>query len=260
MSIGLPIAAVLLLGAWVVLTRVAFPLSPEAPAGVGERLRETRATLGPISRPEKRAGLVFLAAVLGWMLRPVLARAVPGLDDTVIALAAALALFLIPSGRGGALMDWATAVQLPWGVLLLFGGGLSLAAAISQSGLAAWIGAQLALVAFLPPIVLILVLVLVTIALSELASNTAIAAAFLPLAASIADGLGIAPSALTLPVALAASCGFMLPIATPPNALAYGCGYVGIARMARAGSLIDLIGAGLIVATVYGLYRIAYLP
>jgi sodium-dependent dicarboxylate transporter 2/3/5 len=260
MSIGSPIAAFLLLATWVVLTRVVFPLSREAPAGVTERLHEQRATLGPISRPEKFAGLVFLAAAFAWMLRPLLARAVPGVDDTVIALVAALVLFLIPSGRGGALMDWTTTVQLPWGVLLLFGGGLSLAAAISQSGLAAWIGAQLALVAFLPPIVLILALVLVTIALSELASNTAIAAAFLPLAASIADGLGMAPSTLTLPVALAASCGFMLPVATPPNALAYGSGYVGVAQMARAGALIDLIGAGLVVGAAYGLHHITYLP
>jgi sodium-dependent dicarboxylate transporter 2/3/5 len=260
MSIGLPIAALLLLGAWVVLTRVAFPLPREAPAGVAERLREQRAKLGPMSRPEKLSGLVFLAAALAWMFRPLLARVLPGLDDTVIALAAALALFLMPSGRGGALMDWATAVQLPWGVLLLFGGGLSLAAAMSQSGLAAWIGTQLALLAFLPPIVLILLLVLVTVALSELASNTAIAAAFLPLAASIGDGLGLAPSALTLPVALAASCGFMLPVATPPNALAYGSGYVSVAQMARAGALIDPIGAGLVVGAAYGLYRFVDFP
>jgi sodium-dependent dicarboxylate transporter 2/3/5 len=260
MSIGLPIAALLLLGAWVVLTRVAFPLPREAPAGVAERLREQRAKLGPMSRPEKLSGLVFLAAALAWMFRPLLARVLPGLDDTVIALAAALALFLMPSGRGGALMDWATAVQLPWGVLLLFGGGLSLAGAMSQSGLAAWIGTQLALLAFLPPIVLILLLVLVTVALSELASNTAIAAAFLPLAASIGDGLGLAPSALTLPVALAASCGFMLPVATPPNALAYGSGYVSVAQMARAGAPIDLIGAGLVVGAAYGLYRFVDFP
>src|SRR5690606_17060320 len=122
-----------------------FPLPGQEPPGARERLRDETAALGPMSRPERLVGVVFLATAVAWIFRPLLAEALPGLNDTVIAVAAALALFQIPSGRGGALMDWETAFRLPWGVLLLFGGGLSLAAAISDSGLADWLGAQLAL-------------------------------------------------------------------------------------------------------------------
>jgi len=258
MLVGVPLAAVMLLGTWSILTRVVFPLPGQEPPGARERLRAETAALGPMSRPERLVGLVFLAAAVAWIFRPLLAGAFPGLDDTVIAVAAALALFLIPSGRGGALMDWETAFRLPWGVLLLFGGGLSLAAAISDNGLADWLGAQLALLGALPPVVLVLGLVAITIALSELASNTATAAAFLPVAASIAAGLGLDAFTLTVPVALAASCGFMLPVATPPNALFFGTGYITVPQMARAGALVDLLGAGLVLAALYGLAPIAF--
>ncbi len=258
MVIGVPLAVALLLATWLVLTRLVFPVPAQLRPGVAKRLAGETDSLGPISGPEKRVGLVFLAVAAAWIFRPLLVGVIPGLDDTVIAVAAALALFLIPSGCGGALMDWDTAAQLPWNVLLLFGGGLSLAAAISASGLAGWLGGQLALLGALPPAVLVLVLVLVTIALSELASNTATAATFLPLVAAIASGLGLGPLALTLPVALAASCGFMLPVATPPNALFYGSGYISVAQMARAGALIDLMGATLVMAASYSLARIAF--
>jgi len=156
------------------------------------------------------------------------------------------------------LLDWAAAERLPWGILLLFGGGLSLAAGIGESGLAAWVGAQLHGIAHLPSIAVVLVLVAVTIAMSELASNTATAAAFLPLAASLAQGIGAAPAALTLPVVLAASCGFMLPVATPPNAIFFGSGYITVRQMARAGILADLIGAALILAASLVLVPLAF--
>jgi sodium-dependent dicarboxylate transporter 2/3/5 len=201
---------------------------------------------------------VFLLTAAAWLFRPALAVWMPGLNDTVIAVAAALALFILPSRRGGALLDWAAAERLPWGILLLFGGGLSLAAGIGESGLAAWVGAQLRGIAHLPSIAVVLVLVAVTIAMSELASNTATAAAFLPLAASLAQGIGAAPAALTLPVVLAASCGFMLPVATPPNAIFFGSGYITVRQMARAGILADLIGAALILAASLVLVPLAF--
>jgi sodium-dependent dicarboxylate transporter 2/3/5 len=182
------------------------------------------------------------------LFRPLLARALPGLDDTVIAVAAAAALFVIPSGRGGALMDWDTAARLPWGVLLLFGGGLSLAAGISESGLAAWIGGRIGQLGAISYVGLALVLIVVTIGLSEVASNTATTATLLPLAVSIGGGLGMDPFALAIPVVLAASCGFMLPVATPPNGLIYGSGYLTVGQMARGGALVDVLGGGLVLA------------
>jgi sodium-dependent dicarboxylate transporter 2/3/5 len=258
MMLGVPIGAVLLLGTWLILTRIAFRVpSSEAP-GTQERLAEEMAKLPRMSRPEKLVGLVFVATAAAWVFRPLLATFLPGLDDTVIAVAAAFALFLIPSGRGGFLLDWKTAAGLPWDVLLLFGGGLSLAAAIGTSGLSSWIGQSLSGLGTMPSIVLVLALVLVTIALSELASNTATAAAFLPLAGSIGGGLGLDPLALTVPVALAASCGYMLPVATPPNALFYGSGYMTVAQMVKAGALVDLLGAALVVAASHSLATIVF--
>jgi sodium-dependent dicarboxylate transporter 2/3/5 len=258
MMLGVPFATVFLLGAWLLLTRVVFRIPADTPPDVRARLVAEVGGQPPMSGPEKRVGLVFVATAAAWLLRPMLADVVPGLTDTAIAAGAAFALFLIPSGRGGFLMDWATASRLPWGVLLLFGGGLSLAAAISGSGLSGWIGDALSQLGALPLVVLIAALVLVTIALSELASNTATAAAFLPVVGSIADGLGLAPLALTVPVALAASCGMMLPVATPPNALFYGSGYITVAQMARAGVMIDLLGAALVVCAGIGLVEIVF--
>jgi sodium-dependent dicarboxylate transporter 2/3/5 len=251
MLVGVPLATAMLALSWLALTRVYPRLPRAAPAGLADRLAAEIAKLPRLGFPEAAVGVVFLITAAAWMTRPLLTPLVPGLGDTVIAVAAALLLFALPSRRGGGLLDWATAARLPWGVLLLFGGGLSLAMGISESGLAAWIGARLGGIGHLPAVAVVLVLVLVTIVMSELASNTATAAAFLPLAASIATGLGLAPAALTLPVALAASSGFMLPVATPPNALAFGTGHITVGQMARAGILVDVIGAALTLAAAF---------
>jgi sodium-dependent dicarboxylate transporter 2/3/5 len=258
MMLGVPVALILLLGAWFLLTRVVFRVPAEEPAGVAERLTAEMVEQPPVSIPERRVGVVFLITALAWIMRPLLADVIPGLDDTVIAIAAAFVLFVIPSGRGGFLMDWATAARLPWDVLLLFGGGLSLASAILQSGLSAWIGDALANLETLPIVVLIMALVLVTTALTEMASNTATAAALLPVAGAIASQFGLDAAALTVPVVLAASCCFMLPVATPPNALFYGSGYIAVAQMARAGVLIDLFGVALVLIASYSLAGIVF--
>jgi solute carrier family 13 (sodium-dependent dicarboxylate transporter), member 2/3/5 len=258
MMLGVPIAVVFLLGAWLLLTRVVFRVPAEEPPGVGERLEAEMSSLPPLSGPERRVGILFLITAAAWIARPLMAGTIPGLDDTVIAIAAAFLLFVIPSGRGGFLMDWGTAARLPWDVLLLFGGGLSLAAAISDSGLSVWIGDALAQLETLPLIVLVMAIILVTTLLSELASNTATAAAILPVAGAIAAQLGLDAAALTVPVVLAASCGFMLPVATPPNALFYSSGYIKVAQMARAGVLVDILGVALVLAASYGLARIVF--
>lgn len=258
MMLGVPIALVFLVGAWLLLTRVVFRVPTEEPAGVAEQLLAEMTAQPPMSVPERRVGLLFLITAAAWIARPLLADAIPGLNDIVIAVAAGLALFLIPSGRGDFLMDWTTAARLPWDVLILFGGGLSLAAAIAESGLSDWIGDALAHLETLPLIFLIVALVLVTIILSELASNTATAAALLPVAGAIAAQLGLDAAALTVPVVLSASCGFMLPVATPPNALFYGSGYISVAQMARAGILVDILGAAIVVAASLGLVALLF--
>ncbi|HEX6644395.1 MAG TPA: SLC13 family permease, partial [Gemmatimonadales bacterium] len=189
----------------------------------------------------------------GWMFQPLLARVVPAVSDTAIALAGALLLFAVPVQweekrfpLGGADID-----RLPWSVLLLFGGGLSLAAAIQSSGLAAWIGAALERLGGLPLPLLVLGVVASVVFLSELASNTAAAATFLPIAGALAVGLGESPLLLVIPAALAASCGFMLPVATPPNAIVYASGRIPMGRMIRAGFLLNVVMIALLTLAAF---------
>lgn len=247
MLIGLPLVAVLLFCTWVLLTRLVFTLPRGEVAGIGGLLQAELAALGPMTGPERRVAVVFAGMAALWVVRPLLGDLVPGLSDTGIAIAAALALFVLPAGpgQGGkALLDWDASRQLPWGVLLLFGGGLSLAAAIARSGLAEWIGAALSGLGGWPVLLVVLVVLVVVTAiifLTELTSNTATAATFLPLVASVAPAVGADPFMLTIPAALAASCAFMMPVATPPNAIIYGSGQVTIAQMVRAGFWLNLV-------------------
>jgi len=174
---------------------------------------------------------------------------------------AALALFVVPAGEGErrALLDWGAARRLPWGVLLLFGGGLSLAAAIRDTGLADWIGGHLQGLAGLPSPLVVLAVCAVIVLLTELTSNTATTAAFLPVLASLAGALGLEPLTLLVPATLAASCAFMLPVATPPNAIVYGSDLVTVPQMARAGAWLNLLflllvglGVAALVPLVFG--------
>jgi sodium-dependent dicarboxylate transporter 2/3/5 len=168
---------------------------------------------------------------------------VPGVSDTSIAIAAGLVMFVLPVDwrRGVFVLDWTSAAKLPWDVLLLFGGGLSLADAIRRTGLSTWIGSSLAGLDAVPVFALVAVATFLMIFLTEITSNTASAAAFLPVLASLAIGLGESPFLFAIPCVIAASCAFMLPVATPPNALVYASGRVPIARMARAGLVLNLV-------------------
>jgi sodium-dependent dicarboxylate transporter 2/3/5 len=191
--------------------------------------------------------------VLGWLFRPVLDAALPdiGITDAGIAMLATVSFFILPGerGRGGFLLDWAATRDLPWGVLLLVGGGLSLGAAIQSHGLAMWIGGVLEGMRTWPLPLTIAAVALATMTISHVASNTATAAALTPVAAALAVTIGAAPPALGVPLALAASCAFMLPVATPPNAIAYGTGLITTAEMVRAGAVISLAALAVIVAT-----------
>ena len=212
------------------------------------------AALGPRSAAETRVALVFGAVALAWMLRPLLVElpGLAGLTDLGVALAGVLALFLIPSGRatGEALLDWPTAERIPWGIALLFGGGLSLAAAMQANGVTTWLAAELAWIGALGPFVVLLLIVTLVIFLTEIASNTAVLTALLPVVAALAAATGQPALALAMGAALAASMAFMLPIGTPPNAIAYATGAVPIARMIRVGLGLNLIGVLVIAGVV----------
>jgi sodium-dependent dicarboxylate transporter 2/3/5 len=249
MGVGLPVTLALLPLAWLVLTRVVYPFDlPHAreAAGVVDR---AHAEMGQISRPELRVAAVFALVAGLWIFRPLLSGlpGLGGLTDPGIAILGGVLLFLIPSGAGsGFLLDWEWAKKLPWGVLILFGGGLSLAAAASRTGLAQWIGDSLAGLGAWPLLGLAAVVTVVVILLTELTSNTATTAAFLPVVASIAVATGADPLMLAAPAALAASCAFMLPVATPPNAIVFASGHVTIPQMVRAGAVLNLVAAAAI--------------
>ena len=252
MLIGLPLALVLLPLGWVVLTRVVFrvdiPASPEATNVISGMRRE----MGAMTGSERRVGLLFLSVVLLWMSRKWLNKVsgLEGLSDAGIVMGAALLLFVIPSKKGYAtrLMEWEDVARLPWGVLILFGGGLALAAQVSSSGLAVWLGESLLPVANLGTLVLIVAAAGLVVFLTELTSNLATTATFLPVIAAIAAQSGIEPLTLCVPVTLAASCAFMLPVATPPNAIVFSSGVLTIPEMVRAGFVMNLVA--LVVLTL----------
>jgi solute carrier family 13 (sodium-dependent dicarboxylate transporter), member 2/3/5 len=254
MALGVPLVVILLLGTWLILMRL-HRTALAAAFDAGDVVAQELNKLGALTAAELRVAIVFAATALAWVTRPLLSPYVPGLDDTTIAIAGALALFLIPSGmpEGGRLIGWDDLSALPWGVLVLFGGGLSLASAIAGSGLAEWLGNALSALGHWPLLLLVAVATVAMIFLTELTSNTASAAAFLPFGGAVALGIGIDPLLLTVPLALAASCAFMLPVATPPNAIVFASGRIAIAQMARAGLWLNLYASIVIIALSYPL-------
>jgi len=250
MLLGLPLSIGMLIFIWWWLTRSGFTLA----GGDSRGLLETEmANLGPMSRAEKLVAMVFSLAAAAWILQPLLAGYVEGVNDTSIAIAAALALFLIPVNLRERvfLMDWEQANKAPWGVLLLFGGGLSLAGAIGESGLAEWIAESLGIFGALPLVLMIGLVALVIIFLTEITSNTATAAAFLPLLGALAVAQGMSPEMLAIPAGVAASCAFMMPVATPPNAIVFGTGQLPIQAMIKAGFALNLFGVVLVTLLCY---------
>ncbi|MFH1571684.1 MAG: DASS family sodium-coupled anion symporter [Gemmatimonadota bacterium] len=260
MAIGLPLVAAFLPVAWLLLTVVLYPVGSEPVEGSQELARSAAARLGPMSRGEWITLAAFGLAAGAWIGRPLLCRLevagtrpLAGLTDPGIAVLAALALFAVPVDcrRRVFAMDWETAVHLPWGILILFGGGLSLAAAVEANGVGDWIGNQVGGLRGLPPLLLVALVTGLMIFLTELTSNTASTATLVPIFAALAPGLGLDPLLVVVPTAVAASCAFMLPVATPPNAIVYGSGYVTIPQMCRAGLWLNLIGIVLITALAY---------
>ncbi|EWG98829.1 anion transporter [Halomonas sp. BC04] len=258
MLIGLPISVVMMACAWWWLTRRGFDV--QSADGGDTMIDDQLAQLGRMTKPEARVGIIFLAAALAWVARPLLNDLGLGwLSDTGIAITAGITLFLAPSGRGDGerLMVWEEAKKLPWGILLLFGGGLSLAGSITRSGLAEWIAMQLGVFGLLPLLAMTGIVVLVVIFLTEITSNTATAAAFLPLLGALAMSQGVSPLLITVPAAIAASCAFMMPVATPPNAIVFATGHMKIQSMIRAGFMLNLMST--VVVTLMAYYLIVWL-
>ena len=251
MMVGLPVALCLLPIAWVMLVRVIFPVGFRASGAAMTHIHELRGNLGKMSKAEVRTTLLFLALVLSWVLRePIQAvTGLTGLTDAGVAMAAAMAAFLIPSGKANrALVVWEDMSRLPWGVLILFGGGLALASAVASSGLALWIGQQLSPLGAVNIVLLIIAATAMVIFLTELTSNLGTAATFLPVIAAIAVETGQDPLVFVIPVTLAASCAFMLPVATPPNALAHATGRIRARDFLALGLVCGLLAPPLTAA------------
>ena len=255
MKLGVPLAAVMLFGSWYSLTQYVFPIKFSASQEAKDELKKMLNEMGALTKDEIRISVIFGLAVFAWVFRTLLNNIefLSGLTDAGIAIIAAILLFMTPSAsKKGDLLKWEKSKELPWGLLLLFGGGLSLAAQISSTGLGMWIGQSLMVLSTVPPVVLILAVATLIIFLTEITSNVTTTTTFLPVFGALAVAIGILPVSLTVPVCLAASCAFMLPVATPPNAIVYGSNKFTIATMMRAGIALNIIG--IIVVTMFAYY------
>jgi sodium-dependent dicarboxylate transporter 2/3/5 len=257
MAIGVSIIIIMVPATWVILTKIAYPL----PRHLGDKdahlviAAENRA-LGKMRPAEMRVTIVFVCVALAWMLREPLAKlpGASGLTDMVIALLGAISLFIIPSGNpdkpGKALLDWSVAERIPWGIAILFGGGLSMASALEAAGVSDYVGSQMAGIGVLPIIAIVLTLVGVTVFASEMASNVATLTAMLPVLTAIVVATGADPLIVGAAATFAASFGFMLPIATAANVIAYATGAPKQSEMLRIGFALNLMGIGVITLAV----------
>jgi solute carrier family 13 (sodium-dependent dicarboxylate transporter), member 2/3/5 len=257
MTIGVSIILVMVPATWLILTKIAYPL----PKHLGDTdasgtIAAANRALGRMSAAETRVMVVFISVALAWMLREPLAKlpGLKGLSDMVIAILGAVSLFVIPAGDkanpGKALLDWSVAERIPWGIAILFGGGLSMAAALEAAGVSAFVGTHMAGIGTLPVIAIVLILVGVTVFASELASNVATLTAMLPVLTAIVVATGADPLIVGASATFAASFGFMLPIATAANAIAFATGAPRQTEMLRVGVVLNLLGIAAITLAV----------
>ena len=254
MLLATPISFIMLIAGWYLLTHIIFPSSLSGTNKTFDELKKLYLNLGKVTSDEKRVFIIFCITAFCWIFRKliILIPGFSGLTDYGIAIFAALALFITPSSKSGGLLEWSATKNLPWGILILFGGGLSIAAQIKATGLGVWIGSFFSVFGNVEPLILIFVIVAIVVFLTEITSNQATTATFVPIMFAIALGLGFDKAQLAIPVALAASCAFMLPVATPPNAIVYGSEKFTISQMMRAGFYINIVG--IIVVTIFATY------
>lgn len=285
MLFALPMSAVFMVLAWLVLTRLVFPLPATTPFSGKDFIQGEIGKLGPMSVEEKRVGGVFALAAILWMTRKerlfgadvdvfgwshyldqllLSAGSTPVgylIDDGTVSIAMALLLFVLPAGKqiGGRILDWEDTKKVPWGILLLFGGGLALAKGFSTSGLSVYIASQLQTVlGDASPLAIVIGTSGVVTGLTEVMSNTATISLAVPIMASMSQAIGVHPLLLLIPSTLAASCAFMLPVSTPPNAIVYGSGRVPIMKMVIAGFWLDVLSIVLLTGFVYTLGHLTF--
>src|SRR5687768_10340655 len=252
--IGFPITVLLLFASWWYVTRIGFPLGKERIEGGHEAMHQKLFLSSKMSPGERKVAIVFLCVAIAWITRSFfLEKIIPGIDDTIIAMLGGVTLFLFSSGKkdGNNLLNWEDAMKLPWGIILLFGGGLALAKAFEVSGLALWIGNNMSGLSLLGTFAIIFFVVIIVNFLTEFTSNLATVTMLLPVLAPVAVSAGIHPSYLMVAATLAASCGFMMPAGTPPNAIAFGSGYLTIWDMVKTGFWLNLASVIIITLVVY---------
>ncbi|WP_220498339.1 SLC13 family permease [Rhodopirellula sp. JC639] len=264
---GLPISLILLALCWVYLTRFAFQFRQKSFPGGRQEIQKQLQALKAFSLEEKLLLGVFSLTAAAWISRSFLQQQLglfPRLDDTIIAMTGGLCLFLIPSGNFNQdgkrlpLLVWEDTKNLPWGIVLLFGGGMALAEGFTSSGLAVWIGSQTTLLESVSMLLLVLILVAAVNFLTEITSNLATTSMLLPILASMAVAMNVHPFLLMVGATVAASCAFMLPVATPPNAVVFGSGHLRIPDMVRAGIWLNVISILLLTAFVYWVLPIVW--
>ena len=250
---GFPISILLLFFCWYYITRVAYVFNQREFPGGRSEINRLKNDLGPISYEEKIIAIIFALAGLCWITRSFFLQSIlPVIDDTIIAISFGLILFLIPSkAKTNTLLNWKDTIQLPWGVIILFGGGMAIAKAFEISGLAIWLGELMTTLNALPFFILIIFLIAAVNFLTEITSNLATTAMILPVLASLAFEIGVHPFGIMIGAAVAASCAFMLPVATPPNAIVFGSGYLKIPDMVSRGIVLNIFSIILIAVMVY---------
>lgn len=257
---GFPISVILLFIAWIYLTRFAFNFKQTEFPGGKDEVNKLLVELGPLTREEKSVLGIFVLTAFFWITRSFLfIEIIPMLDDTIIAMGFAILLFTIPANSTGErIITWEDAVKMPWGIIILFGGGMALAAGFQKTGLAEWFGGQISLLQNLSLFMLIVVIIAAVNFLTEVTSNTASTAMLLPMVAPVAIALEINPYLLLVATTTAASCAFMLPVATPPNAVVFGSGYLSIPDMIKSGLFMNFISIILLSLVVYFLLPILW--
>lgn len=246
-SFGFPLAVFILTVCWAYLVYIAYP--PKARA-MGEGIEDEIAKLGKITTEEKRVLAVFLLVASLWITRAIWGKYLPLILDSSIAIFGAFLLFLIPSKKGEALLNWKDSAKLPWDIVILLGSGLAIAKGFAETGLDKWIAAKLLFLEGMPAIFIIASVVALTLFLTEITSNTATATIILPITASLASALNIEPLGLMIAAAMSSSLAFMLPVATPPNAIVFGTGYVTMPQMARAGLWMNILCIAIITSFI----------
>lgn len=250
---GVPIAIPLLVIAWLYLTKFAFKFKQKEFPGGKEEINRLLVLIGPMKREEKLVSSIFVLTAFCWITRSfILQEFFPFIDDTIIAMTAGILLFVVPaSDFKKRLITWEDAVKLPWGIILLFGGGMALAAGFQITGLASWLGAQMSIFQGLSLLVLVFVVITLVNFFTEFTSNLATTAMLLPILAPIAISLNINPYMLMVACTIAASCAFMMPVATPPNAVVFGSGYLRIPDMIKSGIWMNIISILFLTLMVY---------